>query len=200
MPMKSFRVAIVIWIRDVSQDHTQQSNRIFFWASYSTGLESFDIMMFEVRDVVFVISPPVTAVYDNSGSNVEECSFVIDGRAPVQNGWKCFLRSRRQPVVYDPKKQAKNALREAVRCAFKELDDHINFPVFQTTRVQMSVSFYLVNSGGRDIDNMVKFLQDAIEGVVFDNDKFVYEIHADKHEAPYGNEATIVKVALQDEM
>ena len=64
----------------------------------------------------------------------------------------------------------------------------------------MSVSFYLVNSDGRDIDNMVKFLQDAIEGVVFDNDKFVYQIHAYKHEAPYGNEATIVKVALVDEM
>ena len=153
--------------------------------------------MFDIRDVVFVISPP--NVY-NDGGNVTECNFVIDGRAPVQNGWKCFLRSRRQPVVYDPKKQAKNSLREAVRCAFKELDNNIDFPVFQMSRLQLSVSFYLVNSGGRDIDNMVKFLQDAIEGVVFDNDKFVYEIQAYKYEAAYGNEATTVKVALLDEM
>ena len=153
--------------------------------------------MFEIRDVVFVISP---ATVDNRGSNVKECNFVIDGRAPVQNGWKCFLRSRRQPVVYDPKKQAKSSLREAIRHAFKELDRNIDFPVFQMSRLKMTVSFYLVNSAGRDIDNMVKFLQDAVEGVVFDNDKFVYEIHAYKHEAPYGNEATIVKVALVDEM
>jgi Holliday junction resolvase RusA-like endonuclease len=155
------------------------------------------VMLFDVKDVVFVISP--ADVYDNGG-HVKECNFVIGGRAPVQNGWKCFLRSRRQPVVYDPKKQEKNSLREAVRYAFKELDNNINFPVFQMSRLQLSVSFYLVNSAGRDIDNMVKFLQDAIEGVVFDNDKFVYEIRAYKHEAPYGNEATTVKVALLDEM
>ena len=156
-------------------------------------------MTFEVRDVVFVMSPPSSTVYVTD-SNVKECNFVIDGRAPVQNGWKCFLRSRRQPVVYDPKKHAKNSLREAIREAFKELDGNINFPVFQMSRLQITVYFYLVNSGGRDIDNMIKFLQDAIEGVVFDNDKFVYEIHAYKHEVLYGNEATTVKVALLDEM
>ena len=47
---------------------------------------------------------------------------------------------------------------------------------------------------------MVKFLQDALEGVVFDNDKYVYEIHASKHEAPYGNEATTIKIAQVDEI
>lgn len=148
-------------------------------------------MFFEVRDVVFVLSPTTAG----NSNNVHECNFVIDGRAPVQNGWKCFLRSRRQPVVYDPKKQAKNTLRACVRDAFKELDRNITFPVFQMSRLQMCVSFYLVNSAGRDIDNMVKFLQDALEGVVFDDDKYVYEIHAYKHEAPYGNEATIIKIA-----
>jgi Holliday junction resolvase RusA-like endonuclease len=147
--------------------------------------------MFKVHDVVFVLSP--TTVENSNG--VEECNFVIDGRAPVQNGWKCFLRSRRQPVVYDPKKQAKNALRASIRDAFKELDHNVKFPIFQMTRLRITVSFYLVNSGGRDIDNMVKFLQDALEGVVFDNDKYVYEIHAYKHEAPYGNEATMIQIA-----
>lgn len=90
--------------------------------------------------------------------------------------------------------------KRAVRSAFRELDGNIEFPIFQMSRLRITVSFYLVNSGGRDVDNMVKFLQDAIEGVVFDNDKFVYEIHACKHESPYGNEATTVKVALVDEM
>ena len=45
-----------------------------------------------------------------------------------------------------------------------------------------------------------QFLQDALEGVVFDNDKYVYEIHASKHEAPYGNEATTIKIAQVDEI
>ena len=155
------------------------------------------IMFFEVRDVVFVLSSPATT---GNSNNVHECNFVIDGRAPVQNGWKCFLRSRRQPVVYDPKKQAKISLRASVRNAFKELECNITFPVFQMSRLQMCVSFYLVNSTSRDIDNMVKFLQDALEGVVFDNDKYVYEIHASKHEAPYGNEATTIKIAQVDEI
>lgn len=153
-------------------------------------------MFFEVRDVVFVLSPTAA---ENS-NDVHECNFVIDGRAPVQNGWKCFLRSRSQPVVYDPKKQAKNSLRAFVRDAFKELDRNITFPVFQESRLRMYVSFYLVNSAGRDIDNMLKFLQDALEGVVFDNDKYVYEIHAHKYEAPYGNEATFIKIAQVHEI
>jgi Holliday junction resolvase RusA-like endonuclease len=154
--------------------------------------------MFVVRDVIFVMSP--TTNFHNGNNNMKECNFIIDGRAPVQNGWKCFLRSRHQPVIYDPKKQEKNSLRAAVRLAFKELDRDIHFPVFQTTKLQLFVSFHLVNSGGRDIDNMVKFLQDALEGVVFDNDKFVYEVHAHKQETQYGNEATFIKVAQVNDL
>ena len=147
--------------------------------------------MTEVSDLVLVISPPV-----DDGTIVDECNFVIHGRAAVQNGWKCVLHNRHRPVIYDPKRNEKIALRVALKVAFKELDRHTSFPIFQATKLVMCVTFNLVQSAGRDIDNMVKFLNDALEGVIFDNDKYVYEIHhARKQEVAHGNETTVVKVA-----
>lgn len=152
-------------------------------------LRQFSEKMFEVCDLVFVVSPTVL------GDVLEEFNFVIEGKAQVQNGWKCVLRTRNQPLVYDPKKQKKLALRLAVQKAVNGLDPALDFPLFRVTRLKMSVTFNLVNSLGRDLDNMIKFLQDALEGVIFDNDKFVVQLHAEKHEALYGNETTFVKVA-----
>jgi len=39
------------------------------------------------------------------------------------------------------------------------------------------------NPHQKDVDNLAKFTLDAMQGILYENDKMVFELHAFKHEA-----------------
>ena len=47
-------------------------------------------------------------------------------------------------------------------------------------KLKLTVSFYLKGKRSIDLDNLLKALLDGMEGVLFENDKMIYEIHAEK--------------------
>ena len=47
-------------------------------------------------------------------------------------------------------------------------------------KLKLTVSFYLKGKRNIDLDNLLKALLDGMEGILFENDKMIYEIHAEK--------------------
>ena len=47
-------------------------------------------------------------------------------------------------------------------------------------KLKLTVVFHLPNKRNIDIDNLLKSLLDSLEGVVFENDREIYEINASK--------------------
>ena len=124
----------------------------------------------EIQDVVVV-----TTMGDDE---IDSVSFTIVGKPAVQNGWKmAWKKPFRQPFLYDPKKGEKAALRAAVKAALRELT-RAQLPVFRGDGCAVSVNFKIHQSHvfNKDLDNLAKFLLDALEGALFDNDKWVMSL------------------------
>lgn len=47
-------------------------------------------------------------------------------------------------------------------------------------KIKLTVTFHLKGSRSIDLDNLLKALLDGLEGVLFENDKMIHEIHAEK--------------------
>lgn len=47
-------------------------------------------------------------------------------------------------------------------------------------KLKLSVTFYLKGKRSIDLDNLLKALLDGMEGILFENDKMIYEINANK--------------------
>ena len=46
-------------------------------------------------------------------------------------------------------------------------------------KLKLTVSFYLKGRRSIDIDNLLKALLDGMENILFENDKMIFEIHAE---------------------
>ena len=113
--------------------------------------------------------------------NADEVSFTVFGKPPIQNGWKLAWKQmgRRPPVIYDAKKGEKAMLRNLLKAAIRGFGRY-QCPLFRKQTLSVSVVFGLRDIASKDVDNLSKFLLDAMEGAIFDDDKFVYSLHASK--------------------
>jgi Holliday junction resolvase RusA-like endonuclease len=100
-------------------------------------------------------------------------------RATVING-----RAR----VYDPTQRAKRAYRRAIGQAMTELGI-TDFPFFERTRLQLKVTYGLSNNA-KDVDNLLKFVMDALESVLYDNDACIMSANETKMIVPIGAQYT----------
>jgi Holliday junction resolvase RusA-like endonuclease len=133
------------------------------------------------------------------GGYPTEVSFSIHGAPPVQNGWKLAWKKNRRPVMYDPMQKEKIFLRADLRLSLFDLLGRSSFPIFGSRSIQVNVFFKLHNLHCKDIDNMMKFLFDAMQHVVYKNDSsimtaIVHKVQAHDEEA----ESTFVKISLND--
>ena len=118
-------------------------------------------------------------------------AFELHGEIGCQNGWRLAFRNRARPYLYDPNKRAKDQLRATVKAALEQFGV-ADFPVYTQQQLKLQVEYHMVNPSSKDIDNMIKFLQDALEGVLYDNDRNVWSVHATKRIGP----APITKVSI----
>lgn len=51
---------------------------------------------------------------------------------------------------------------------------------FMEGKLRLTVVFHLPNKRNIDIDNLLKSLLDSLEGIVFENDKEIYELNVSK--------------------
>jgi Holliday junction resolvase RusA-like endonuclease len=141
-------------------------------------------------------------VQSTSGTAI---SFVMAGNPPVQERHRIALRSntgawRPFPVIYDPSSAKKKDYAAQVRTAM--VDYGLAHPYFDTEHaITLEVTFvlprrkkdWIKRAGffqltsaaltfprGKDVDNMLKFVMDALQGVLFANDVTITKVIATK--------------------
>ena len=122
-----------------------------------------------------------------TGNNINTCEDIhltILGEPHAQNGWKIWLADCHQPVVYDPCSKGKRQLRKAIA---KAIDQHLgwsipaNLSVFpDNCQLRLVVVYRLRNIGSKDLDNMSKFLFDALEGIIYKDDAQIVKATLEK--------------------
>jgi Holliday junction resolvase RusA-like endonuclease len=146
-------------------------------------------MMQEVDNFVIVLGPRASDTQPN------EVSFTIRGSPIAQNGWKLAWRSRRQPILYDSLQKQKLHLRVNIRNALIELRQG-EFPIFPNWDIRVELTFNLHNVTGKDVDNMMKYIFDAMQEVLYRNDSSIMVAVVQKVQAhEEDQESTIVKIS-----
>jgi Holliday junction resolvase RusA-like endonuclease len=94
-----------------------------------------------------------------------------------------------KPRVYDPSRKGKIAFRDAVKASIQDLD-FVDVPVFKAGQtLRLNVVFGLTRQG-KDVDNLLKFVMDALQGVLYRNDAIVWKSNIEKRTVPKGQEYT----------
>jgi Holliday junction resolvase RusA-like endonuclease len=97
-------------------------------------------------------------------------------------------------IVYDPSTRFKAAGRILLDAALTEIG-LADRPVFTTRRSILIQATFFTAESKKDIDNMLKFLLDVLEGPIYSDDRYVVEIRAKKHQEPQlGRARTDVEV------
>jgi Holliday junction resolvase RusA-like endonuclease len=133
-----------------------------------------------------------------TGSSI---AFTVTGDPPIQQRPRVSWKSRSKPVVYDASASEKAKWKSSLRLFLQE-HGVTQFPVFSTMAptkgMKVNVSFHFKHPKSdyqkngellaranqfpaiKDIDNLLKFVMDAMEGVVYVNDKVVDHVEARK--------------------
>jgi Holliday junction resolvase RusA-like endonuclease len=69
--------------------------------------------------------------------------------------------------------------KNVIASSFLEKFHEYNYPVFETENIIMEVHLFYKRKG-RDIDAPIKFIMDALEKIIYKNDKQVMELHIKK--------------------
>jgi Holliday junction resolvase RusA-like endonuclease len=153
------------------------------------------IMVHDVDNFVVVLP----SGQDHPDRHPVEASFTIHGAPLVQNGWKLAWKRNRHPVIYDPMQKQKIVLRANLRSGLFDLLQRSSFPIFAHRTLRVEVVFSIHNLHCKDIDNMMKFLFDAMQHVIYNNDSCIMTAIVNKIEAhEEDEESTFVKITTID--
>ena len=114
--------------------------------------------------------------------------FEVIADLQAQERPRIVWKGRAFPRFYDPSAKAKTLWSQALKKALDEIDMGSTLPLFggdgQNNPIQVHLTFIWPHPDKKDLDNMVKFVLDAYEGVLYPNDKKIYEITAKKAYGP----------------
>ena len=97
----------------------------------------------------------------------------VQGPPLVQKRSRVRVLGRGHPVVYDPSRRSKWTYKQAIRNAMADLGT-TDFPFFQGRKLKLTVTFALTNQA-KDVDNLLKFVMDACEKVLYKNNALIWE-------------------------
>jgi Holliday junction resolvase RusA-like endonuclease len=110
--------------------------------------------------------------------------FDVVGNLQAQERPRMVWKGTRFPRFCDPSSKAKTIWRKALKKALDDIDLGSVLPLFgaegQQQPIQVELSFFWPHPDQKDLDNMVKFVLDAYEGLLYGNDKKIYQITAKK--------------------
>jgi Holliday junction resolvase RusA-like endonuclease len=104
-----------------------------------------------------------------------------------------FLRRSRHTICYDPCRFNKRAVRAACRQALEECGV-TGFPFFVNKELKVVVTFFVKNRR-KDVDNLLKFILDALQTVAYKNDCCIFDVHA-KKKAVTLEEGTTIEIEV----
>ena len=121
-----------------------------------------------------------------------QVSLTIEG-TPVSQPRTRLRRMSSRVLVFDPASQAKRSTRSAVLSSLRQLGA-VQFPLFpEQATVCVNATFHVSNMQ-KDIDNMLKFVLDVLQGPIFANDSAVLRVAVEKVEAT-STEYTAIEIA-----
>ena len=109
---------------------------------------------------------------------VDTLTMSVTGNAIAQARHRVRRVNTSRLVFYDPHQREKVSFRLAVKESLQDVGIQY-FPVFRNVHVRVHVSFFVRNLN-KDLDNMIKFVLDALQSVVYRNDLCVVEMHSAK--------------------
>ena len=102
------------------------------------------------------------------------------GEPPIQARTRStYIRSQGRLLVYDPSSTIKSAVKVLLTAALQELGQ-FQVPLFPAGRRITVTAKFTVRDPRKDVDNMLKLLLDVMQGIVFNDDRFVYSVTASK--------------------
>ena len=107
----------------------------------------------------------------------DEIQFNLEGEPGVQNGWKLAWKGLPFPKIYDPESRNKRVLKNKLAAALLEYGV-TSLPAIPSKKDLFIEVVYKYSDGRRnkDLDNMTKFLCDALEGIVYVDDKLIVKM------------------------
>jgi Holliday junction resolvase RusA-like endonuclease len=145
---------------------------------------------FKVEDMV--------ACSDAVGRSI---SFTVKGNPTVQSRTVMAWKGREKPCLLDPSKKSKRLFAEAVRLEMKAIALPESLYFSEATALALRVKFVLPRHKkdlvfkkgvlslaanapsfprGKDVDNLLKFVKDALEDTLYKNDTDVVKVKAEK--------------------
>ena len=145
-------------------------------------------MSFGIQDLVVSADPKGICI-----------SFSIPGEPLSQNGWKFHQHIGQPPIMCDPMGRKKKAPCAKIK---EELDMvQVPIPAFGVSSAQVlkvSIACHFPTAMRKDLDNVTKFLLDAMEEPMHCNDKCIFELHLFKADKAMVNTlATVSDIQIQ---
>ena len=125
---------------------------------------------------------------------------VLTGEPPIQERPRgTYLRNQGRLLMYDPSARIKQAVQVLMRHALDEIDafesQMLNTVFEAEARLRVTVTYLLVDDR-KDIDNLLKFTFDVMQGIVFSNDRFICEVVARKQTVAKAEARTDIEVSV----
>ena len=168
--------------------------------------------LFEMSDYLFAFQNPSLT----ETNNTRVFSVTVVGKTPSQSRTRINFRrksfSKSKPIFYNPSRRAKNEWSLALKNILAEYN--ISSPIFSSNPytdhpLHLEVQIYLpipktdldkqqhikpkhhLWPNTKDIDNMLKFIMDAMQDFVYKNDACICSINCKKQFADVGDVASI---------
>ena len=109
--------------------------------------------------------------------STNQCLFMTIAGPPVSQPRPRVRRMASRVVIFNPCSRNKAAYQKALRQSFREIGV-TQFPIFSDDELKVVATFHVTNTR-KDIDNLLKFILDVMQGIVYGDDRFVFsaEIH-----------------------
>ena len=96
-------------------------------------------------------------------------------------------------IVFNPASRELNAFRRSVRECLGGLSVGM-FPMFDIAVSLEVKAIFFVSNMRKDVDNMLKFVLDALQGVVYPDDRIIVTIQAKKIRCTVREQRTVLEV------
>jgi Holliday junction resolvase RusA-like endonuclease len=118
----------------------------------------------------------------------------VQGSPPVQARPRVTTIAGRGHF-YDPCARSKRAFKRGMRKALQDLGIH-RFPMMNPdAHLRLRATFFLSNEG-KDMDNLLKYLMDALTSIIYANDAIIFDVEMKK--VPIGIRSQFTRFEIEE--
>jgi hypothetical protein len=105
-----------------------------------------------------------------------------------------LLQATGRCVSYDPGSSSKREMKKLVRTALKGIGPSPEFPIFKGRRALLMQVTYEVANMSKTANDLQAFVEDVLEGLVYQNKNLLCDVYMRKRLADAGEPATCINI------